>query len=67
VSQVKDRLIRKYQAYKSAYYLEHKQSAITIYDEIFTVDYQLDNTRGMHVADMSFTFLHWKIMEQLED
>jgi len=20
----------------------------------------------MHVADMSFTFLHWKIMEQLE-
>ena len=24
ISQVKDRLIRKYQVYKSAYYLDHK-------------------------------------------
>jgi hypothetical protein len=66
VEQVKERLIKKYQAYKTAYYLKHKQDPITMYDEIFTVDYQIDNNNGMHIADMSFTFLHWKIIEQLE-
>ncbi len=39
VSQVKNRLIRKYQAYKSAYYLEHKREPYFLYDELFTVDY----------------------------
>jgi len=37
-----------------------------MYDEIFTVDYQINGCRDMHVADLSFTYLHWKIMEQLE-
>lgn len=63
VGQVKERLMRKYQQYKSAYYLEHKREPFSLYDELFTVDYQIDNCKGMHVADMSFTFLHWKIME----
>jgi hypothetical protein len=63
VYQVKERLIRKYQAYKSAYYLEHKQEPFNLYPEIFTVDYQIDHCKGMNVADMSFTFLHWKMME----
>ena len=67
VSQVKERLMRCYQDYKSAYYLEHKRAAFMLYPQLFTVDYQVDNCRGMHVADMSFTFLHWKMMEQLED
>ncbi|CDW71887.1 wd-40 repeat protein [Stylonychia lemnae] len=66
VWQVKERLIRKYQAYKSGYYLEHKQDAYGLYPDVFTVDYQVDHCKGMHVADMSFTFLHWKMMEQLE-
>jgi hypothetical protein len=39
VSDVKERLIRKYQAYKSAYYLEHKREPFSLYSELFTVDY----------------------------
>jgi hypothetical protein len=54
---------RKYQNYKSAYFLDHKTEAFNLYTELFTVDYKIDGCRGMHVADMSFTFLHWKIME----
>jgi hypothetical protein len=39
VWQVKERLVRKYQAYKSAYYLEHKREPFSLYTELFTVDY----------------------------
>lgn len=35
VSQVKERLIRKYQAYKSAYYLENKRQPFSLYEELF--------------------------------
>ena len=67
VNQVKERLIRKYQVYKTAYYLEHKRVPVSIYDSLYNVDYQLEKQSGMHVADLSFTFLHWKIMEQLQN
>lgn len=30
------------------------------------MDYQLNSCKGMHSNDMSFTFLHWKMMEQLD-
>lgn len=66
VSDALERLKRKYQAYKSAYYLEHKTETFNLYSELFTVDYKVDNGKKMHVVDLSFTFLHWKIMEQLE-
>lgn len=32
---------------------------------MFTVDYQIDKSKGMHFADLSFTFLHWKMIEEL--
>lgn len=67
ISEVLERLKRCYQDYKSAYYLDHKREPFALYPELFTVDYQVDKCTGMHVADMSFTFLHWKIMEQLEN
>ena len=63
ISQVQARLKRKYQRYKTAYYLEHRREPFSLYSELFTVDYQIDKCSGMHVADMSFTFLHWRIIE----
>ena len=45
ISDVLSRLKRKYQYYKSAYYLEHKRDPESLYPEIFTVDYQLENCR----------------------
>lgn len=63
VSSVKDRLIRKYQVYKSAYYLDHVRDPSTMYESLYSIDYQVNKCTGMHVADLSFTFLHWKIME----
>ena len=38
-----------------------------MYEEMFTVDYQLDECKGKFLADLSFTFLHWKLMEQMQD
>lgn len=66
INEVLQRLQRKYQNYKSAYYLEHKREPFSLYSELFTVDYQRNGCKGMHSADMSFTFLHWKMMEQLD-
>lgn len=33
---------------------------------MFTVDYTIEDIRGRFVSDLSFTFLHWNLMEQLE-
>ena len=53
-------------AYKSAYYLEGR-SQEAIYERIYTVDYTLDGYKGRYVADLSFTFLHWNLMEKLKE
>lgn len=66
VSDTLNRLKVKYQAYKSAYFLE-KRRKNDIYNRIFTVDYTLDSYKGRYVADLSFTFLHWNLMEKLKN
>ena len=37
-----------------------------MYEDVFSVDYQQDKCKGMFTADLSFTFLHWQMIEQLE-
>ena len=32
---------------------------------LFSVDYNLDGAKGNFVSDLSFSFLHWNIIEQL--
>lgn len=66
IAAVKERLIRKYQGFKSAYYLEGKRDSESLYDRLFSVDYQVEGSKAMYVSDMSFTFLHWRAIEQLE-
>eukprot|EP00347_Sterkiella_histriomuscorum_P017370 403349643 len=61
-----ERLKRKYQQVKSAYYLESKRDPHALYQVLHTVDYKIQNTNERFVADLSFTFLHWNLMEQLE-
>lgn len=61
-----ERLKRKYQQYKSAYYLDKKTDANSLYNVLHTVDFNVDSTRERYVADLSFTFLHWNLIEQLE-
>lgn len=39
ISDVLNRLKRKYQIYKSAYYLDHKRDPDSLYPIIYTVDY----------------------------
>ena len=57
-----ERLKRKYQAYKTAYYLENKRSSIELYSSLFTVDpFRFD------YADHSFTYLDWNIIEQFNE
>ena len=33
---------------------------------MFTVDYNLEGSRGKFIADLSFSFLHWNLIEKLE-
>lgn len=34
---------------------------------MFSVDFGINNCEDRYVADLSFTFLHWKLIEQLRD
>ncbi|CDW75916.1 UNKNOWN [Stylonychia lemnae] len=85
LSQVQQRLIRKYQEYKSIYYLKEyylqdepvdRYLNQTVYktvkppeilNSLYKVDYQQDNCKGLYVADFSFSFLHWRIIERLDE
>jgi hypothetical protein len=69
------RLHRKYNQYKSNYYLFNAQeraingtvSEYLMNKGLFNIDYRVDQCTGRYVADLSFTFLHWSLMEQLGD
>jgi hypothetical protein len=71
VTDTRNRLKLKYQAFKSAYYMQNKLEGSglekQIYPKIYTVDYTLDGYSGRYVADLSFTFLHWNLMEKLQN
>lgn len=34
---------------------------------MFTVDYNIANCKDRYMADLSFTFLHWRLLEELEN
>ena len=34
---------------------------------LFTVDYNIEGTKGRFMSDLSFTFLHWNLIEQLNE
>jgi hypothetical protein len=67
------RLHKKYNHYKSNYYLFNAQerqingkvSEYLMNKSLFNLDYRVKNCTGRYVADLSFTFLHWSLMEQL--
>ena len=60
-----ERLKRKYRSYKRAYLMQNKRKE-KLYDILFSIDYNVDSSRGKFVADLSFTFLHWKLIDDLE-
>ena len=62
-----ERLKRKYQHYKSAYFLDKKRDMNALYSVLHTVDYDVKETKERYCADLSFTFLHWNLIEQLEE
>jgi hypothetical protein len=61
-----ERLKRKYQLYKSAFYLEKKSDPHSLYQVLHTVDFNVNETSERFISDLSFTFLHWNLIEQLE-
>lgn len=65
--QINERLMRKYRVYKSLHYMEHLRSKIDVYPRLFNADYYEDDCKGRILIDLSFSFLNWKIMEQLRD
>jgi hypothetical protein len=34
-----------------------------MYDDLYGVDYSVEDSNYKFVAELSFTFLHWKLME----
>ena len=60
------RLRRKYQEYYSAINSDHLKDPEDLYETLFTVDYNVDHCKGKLVADMSFTFFHWKLAEMMQ-
>jgi hypothetical protein len=59
-------LQKRYQYYKSGYYLQKALNKnYDMYNEIFSLDYRIDNCEGQFETDMSFSFLSWSLIEQL--
>lgn len=56
------RIKRKYQTYKTAYFLKGKRSDSDLYQELLTIDQGL-----LEFNDLSFTFFHWSLIEQLQN
>jgi hypothetical protein len=61
-------LKKRYQSYKSAYNI---QLALDpdhdLYEDIISVDYRIEDCKGKFETDMSFSFLHWRLIEQLKE
>lgn len=62
---VSGRLFRKYRIYKSCYYLEKLRTPELLYPKLFSVDYYADRCRERIMIDLPFTFLNWKIIEEM--
>ena len=59
-------LQKRYQFYKSGYNMKKNMDPkYDMYQEIFSLDYRIDNCNGSFETDMSFSFLHWSLIEQL--
>lgn len=63
IEDIKERLKRRVRAYKSTYLLDGKRRSADLYSQLITVDFDLEKYQGKLLAEMSFTFLHWRIME----
>jgi hypothetical protein len=59
-NQVLQRLKRKYQTYKTSYFLNNKRLNSELYEDLLTVD-----PIKFDYSEHSFTFLHWSLIEQL--
>lgn len=65
--EIEERLFRKYRIYKSNYFMHGFRKSHEMYPKLFHADYYSENCLGRIMMDMSFTFLNWKIIEQLRD
>lgn len=65
INQTEERLKRKYQKHFSAFYVDTTREIHQLYNNLFDVDYSVDNYDGKLVIDMSFTYVHWKMSEAL--
>jgi len=45
----------------------HHRSKADMYPKLFNADYYEDDCKGRIIMDLSFSFLNWKIIEQLRD
>eukprot|EP00347_Sterkiella_histriomuscorum_P016371 403353446 len=60
-----ERLLKKYQTYYSAMYTENKTQPSELAGYLETVDFSLKMCQEKPVIDFSFTYLHWKMCDQL--
>lgn len=57
-------LKKRYQSYKSSYNMKLSlDKNYDMYEDIFSVDYRIDVCKGNFETDMSFSFLHWRLIE----
>lgn len=61
------RLQRKYQEYRTEYYLNGRRDSDSLNAILYNVDFGINNGKGGYISNLSFTFLHWRLLEQLLD
>ena len=62
-----NRLIIKQQQYKSLYFVENKRDSFTLYDDMFSIDYGVENSKYKFIAELPFSYLHWKLIDLMKD
>ncbi|CDW84531.1 wd-40 repeat protein [Stylonychia lemnae] len=63
VSAIEQRLRIKFQDYFRAYFVDNKKTPEQLYDVLFKVDYSQEKP----LADLSFSYFHWKLAETLAE
>eukprot|EP00347_Sterkiella_histriomuscorum_P010355 403376619 len=63
IYEIEKKLRLKYQDYFRAYFVDNKKQPEQLYDCLFKVDFEQEKP----MADLSFSYFHWKLAEMLAD
>lgn len=66
IGNLQKRLIRKNQSLKRLRFLCGNEDHSLMFETLFSIDYNVNGGLGKFVSDLSFSYLQWKLIEEVE-